>query len=843
MTRACLVIGLGGVGWRAARECRSAYLRWPRQRRVAASFVGLDIGDDQRSDDPDLVLFSDEPMREVLAHLDTVIDERPAWEKVLAWFPDRHRFIHTPTRPDGSGRARPVGRLALWIDGHAERIRTLLWQRLDELRAEGRRAGQNGVNVVLLSSAWGGTGSAWIIDVAAIVRSITTVRRLELFMATPSSALPRSASTGYAGNAYATLLDIFLCRSMPSSLEELGLGGPHEVFLGDELYPYVVMPRTRSAASAARSLSSVVVPRLDRGLQAALSDFRRDESRVHFLPKRLEPPRWLSTSHAASMSLTAIETELLARAVEREKQKRARAEQPSPDDGQSASDWLRRLESRVLALAREEPSLADRLAALGRREAPPPAVTTQNEPGGERQDPQSVAEAGDSGQPAIEIDRRHPLLSPPRELRRFDDLRRLLAALGRPRVAVQIEEVLEETRSALVGSSELQADAESALNQRLEELRPRVAEAEISSPRLEAFKHAVEQTRAFEKRLGALPRWRRLLTPRQLRPRHRRFWHLLVVESILVHEWPQRLAPALMIAVLSRLENDLAEAGDEQRLVDEAAWKQLEQEVGAEIEPSGKDAESAQEPKDEGAEKVEAWIEKAAAAVDRDTLFEVIDAIVGGGTDRASRAGASDAGVPHDDAASDDPPHDGASSGDYSHTEGLAEAGEVGEAGDRVLLADLSSEDVGEAIKSCLTGLFSHRLDSAFSRGLWALVPERLVWPQGEEALFETIRRHAREALGVEARILEVAGDQMLFYFEETSQPLENFEALPDFEAAYAGHEHPSTLHIDRRWLEGRGAPKSEAGGRASYGGPRETMEEGRASAPWPDQQGPTRSN
>ncbi len=729
MSRPCLVVGLGGIGWRAAAACREAYHQIPEPYRLPASFLGIDLRAGQGvAKDDDLVLLSAAELREVLAHLDTLVDGRPAWSTVHDWFPDRQIFAHVPEQPEGTGLARPLGRLSLWIPAHTELVRGALWRRLEELRGRAGSHDDRRPDVILIASAWGGTGSALALDVASLVTSLTPIGRQDVYLVLPQDLSSSGPGAASFENTYATLIDFALAPRFPQRV--IKVDGPPTIDLvrerGRTLSPYVVLrPNLGRSSAVATTLAEIVTARLRRSLALALADRRQRTARVHFLPR---PIRWLSrlrSSAAASLPLIRIEQllpnletvlseELVAQGLEQPESTTA--------DGSAPESMFREFESAVEVLIQKQESLHTQVKALLEAEEDRKAH-------------------GD------EKDRLHLLLEEPAEIDNPKELHSLLDALGSSalyhsleRSASELGGKLAEFPAELVGSAFL--DQWRQLKKRLKEQHQNGGDLE---PRRRAWKLCVEEILRFERALDNLQPWRRLPVPARVHHRNAQIKKALIVESIELHDWQHALDSAIQVGALLLLKEHLPllpiTRGDL-----EATLELTPEPVGA-------------EPVDE---------------VTTERELEALRHFI----------------AYHQEAAPTDAESISARLRSCVDSFGS------------LFLPDPGAKSLDNLIASCRTDAFAARAASPSFRSLTVLLPEGLIWPEGEDALIQVIQQQAKDALGVRAEIIRGPSDKIVCYVEESDQPLQNLEPLAQYQSAYSCHPHPSTLHIDRRWVE-----------------------------------------
>ena len=534
--------------------CRQRHALLPAAGRGPVSFLGIGLESDSADGEPGevLVLASSE-LRQALMHLDTEIDGRAAWEKVLDWFPDPDQFELDPPRPEGTGSSRPLGRLALWAGRHQELVGSALVRRLGELVGYSTSLYDRRVDVLLLASAWGGTGSALAFDVANLCQRLGRLGRQDLLLALPSVGEPASYQ-----NAFAALLDLIVARRQPTTI----LGGlsssvsqqVHGVTPRLERHSPDLEPLLAAVSSdAVEDLVEIATARLQSPLVSKLDRWRQQVMKVSFGPRPLAIRSRLHSAAATSLSLVRLEaqaTDLAATLEEREfgeeevtggNEERGSAkvsvEEPAPDAA--------RLQKRGLGKAVRR--FSDQVSSL-LTEVLEHFKTWSRE--------QTKGGSSESGKSQEMPDPLSPLFSSFEKADRPEAMRSLLRMIGRETLYSDLEEIAEITAKEL---GRLPRDSvEKAIRRLDRESRKRLPQDHPPIDRLAELETCIAEMRRFTEQLDATPWYRRLPLSVDFRRRNDEICRHLEAEALELQDWPRALDPLLRLTALRLLEYEIA---------------------------------------------------------------------------------------------------------------------------------------------------------------------------------------------------------------------------------------------------------------------------------------------
>jgi tubulin-like protein len=207
-----LVLGLGGTGLEALLQVKTLFNECPGKVPAYVGLLYLDtVAPKSRAD---VSLLDVESLRLVLRDAPGLL-RNPDAGYVLDWFPSD---INVQTVVHGAAQIRPLGRLALHAqpDRVLRQLRTCLAtltdrERLREIE-EGESIDEHGsIEVYILASLCGGSGSSIIIDVAQLIREelrdAPTVRLVGVFLL-PGPFRHLAGTSLVTANAYAALKEL-----------------------------------------------------------------------------------------------------------------------------------------------------------------------------------------------------------------------------------------------------------------------------------------------------------------------------------------------------------------------------------------------------------------------------------------------------------------------------------------------------------------------------------------------------------------------------------------------------------------------------------------------------------
>jgi hypothetical protein len=215
--RPTLLIGIGGTGQKVLIQLKARFLRNYGEVPRAVSFLCFDTdpaAEKTKFDDREVSLVTDTELIN-LGGIETqnIIKNLDRYPAISSWIIEDKERIPTRAVVQGAMQVRPIGRLALFwkvetmFSKMMEAIRGLT--RVDDFTNEER-----GVNIFIISSVCGGTGSGSILDVAYLSRQAldrsgisSSLCYINAVLALPS-VFPNVAKIGIESNAYATLTEV-----------------------------------------------------------------------------------------------------------------------------------------------------------------------------------------------------------------------------------------------------------------------------------------------------------------------------------------------------------------------------------------------------------------------------------------------------------------------------------------------------------------------------------------------------------------------------------------------------------------------------------------------------------
>ena len=215
--RPTLLIGIGGTGQKVLIQLKARFLRNYGEVPRAVSFLCFDTdpaAEKTKFEDREVSLVTDTELIN-LGGIETqnIIKNLDRYPAISSWIIEDKERIPTRAVVQGAMQVRPIGRLALFwkvetmFSKMMESIRGLT--RVDDFTNEER-----GVNIFIISSVCGGTGSGTILDVAYLARQAldrsgisSSLCYINAVLALPS-VFPNVAKIGIESNAYATLTEV-----------------------------------------------------------------------------------------------------------------------------------------------------------------------------------------------------------------------------------------------------------------------------------------------------------------------------------------------------------------------------------------------------------------------------------------------------------------------------------------------------------------------------------------------------------------------------------------------------------------------------------------------------------
>ncbi len=214
--RRTLVIGLGGTGCRSLRFAKErlqehgALSESNDRSKNAVRFVPIDLDETSRTSkggariDEEFVQPMGTLVTQKIRHID-----RPENSKYWAWYPDKAReVIKLRQAQVGAGQWRPLGRMAYCENQNL--IETAIRDALRELESL-RFRGEQDIDVILVASLAGGTGSGTLLDVSYFLQSTSlgsSYLPSAAFLLLPSIFLASDVGHRADANSYAALKEL-----------------------------------------------------------------------------------------------------------------------------------------------------------------------------------------------------------------------------------------------------------------------------------------------------------------------------------------------------------------------------------------------------------------------------------------------------------------------------------------------------------------------------------------------------------------------------------------------------------------------------------------------------------
>ena len=218
--RPTLLIGLGGTGQKVLVQLKARFMRNYGEVPPAVEFLCFDTDQtvEQTQVDGKIVRLTADTELINIGGIETpnIIRNLDKYPAIADWITEDKERIPTRAIVMGAQQVRPLGRLSLFwrVEDVARKMQASV-QRLTDLKLA---LEQRGINVFVVSSVCGGTGSGAIIDIAYLIRHVIERSGLASsfcyvngILALPS-VFPNVAKLGIESNAYATLaeLDYFM---------------------------------------------------------------------------------------------------------------------------------------------------------------------------------------------------------------------------------------------------------------------------------------------------------------------------------------------------------------------------------------------------------------------------------------------------------------------------------------------------------------------------------------------------------------------------------------------------------------------------------------------------------
>ncbi len=218
--RPSLLIGLGGTGQKVLVQLKARFIRNYGQVPSAVEFLCFDTDQavEQTQVEGQIIRLTGETELVNIggvqtANIVTSLDRYPA---IASWITEDKERIPKAAITMGARQVRPLGRLSLYW--YVEKIYNKIFSSVQRLTDIKQGFEKRGINVFVVSSVCGGTGSGILLDIAYLARNAIEKAGinpdfcyLNGFLALPS-VFPNVDKTGIESNAYACLreLDYFM---------------------------------------------------------------------------------------------------------------------------------------------------------------------------------------------------------------------------------------------------------------------------------------------------------------------------------------------------------------------------------------------------------------------------------------------------------------------------------------------------------------------------------------------------------------------------------------------------------------------------------------------------------
>ena len=215
--RPTLLIGIGGTGQKVLIQLKARFLKNYGEVPRAVSFLCFDTdpaAEKTKFDDREVSLVTDTELINVGGiETQNIIKNLDKYPAISSWIIEDKERIPTRAVVQGAMQVRPIGRLSLFW-----RVETMFSKMMEAIRGLTRvddfTNEERGVNIFIISSVCGGTGSGSILDVAYLSRQVldrsglsSALCYINGVLALPS-VFPNVAKIGIESNAYATLTEI-----------------------------------------------------------------------------------------------------------------------------------------------------------------------------------------------------------------------------------------------------------------------------------------------------------------------------------------------------------------------------------------------------------------------------------------------------------------------------------------------------------------------------------------------------------------------------------------------------------------------------------------------------------
>ncbi len=214
--RPTMLIGLGGTGQKVLVQLKARFIRNYGQVPPAVEFLCFDTDQsaEQTRVDGQIVRLTGETELVNIGGVQTaeIVSNLERYPAIAAWITEDKERIPKGAITMGAKQVRPLGRLSLFW--HVEKIYDKMFTSVQRLTDLKQGSEKRGINVFLISSVCGGTGSGVLLDVAYLARNAIDKAGIDPefcyvngVLALPS-VFPTVKKIGIESNAFACLREL-----------------------------------------------------------------------------------------------------------------------------------------------------------------------------------------------------------------------------------------------------------------------------------------------------------------------------------------------------------------------------------------------------------------------------------------------------------------------------------------------------------------------------------------------------------------------------------------------------------------------------------------------------------
>jgi hypothetical protein len=214
--RPTMLIGLGGTGQKVLVQLKARFIRNYGQVPPAVEFLCFDTDQsaEQTQVDGQIVRLTGETELVNIGGVQTaeIVSNLDRYPAIASWITEDKERIPKGAITMGAKQVRPLGRLSLFW--HVEKIYDKMFSSVQRLTDLKQGSEKRGINVFLVSSVCGGTGSGVLLDVAYLARNAIDKAGIDPefcyvngVLALPS-VFPTVKKIGIESNAFACLREL-----------------------------------------------------------------------------------------------------------------------------------------------------------------------------------------------------------------------------------------------------------------------------------------------------------------------------------------------------------------------------------------------------------------------------------------------------------------------------------------------------------------------------------------------------------------------------------------------------------------------------------------------------------